>query len=409
MRSGPQRVQRPAGIVAQAQRAQPDRLDRHVREEPVEELRASLDRHFDVLHHALARRASLEALEAVADVVPPFEAHELPVRAAASVASRPEATDQRLLRTERGRAPEPVRVPAPQVVVDGQAIVGRAVVVLDRAVEDLLAGVVADRSGCRGLHAHAEVALVGAEDDPVEVVDGNPIEAARLDDAVHRLDEVGDRVEPQVGERDEGLHRFEFDAQAHRVAERPVRVGEGAEQVGVLAGRCGDHLARSGEDVELQHGLVRHPVAERRRLDAEPGDRAAERDGLQLRHDEGRQPVRQRRGDEVLVGAHAGDVGRARLGVHRDDVRQPRRVQPGGVGPGAGPEQVRSGLGQSNRGCRGHGPIALQQALDAGGVSGSCVGRGNGHATTLVPRTRRDHPAGVSPGSPRGRPRRGTS
>ena len=33
---------------------------------------------------------------------------------------------------------------------------------------------------------------------------------------------------------------------------------------------------------------------------------------------------------------------------------------------------------------RGKGPIALEKALDAGGVSGPCVGRGSGHASTLV-------------------------
>ena len=30
------------------------------------------------------------------------------------------------------------------------------------------------------------------------------------------------------------------------------------------------------------------------------------------------------------------------------------------------------------------GPIALEKALHAGGVSGPCVGRGSGHASTLV-------------------------
>ena len=185
-------------------------------------------------------------------------------------------------------------------------------------------------------------------------------------------------------ERDERLDRLELDAQAHRVAERSVRVGEGAEQVGVLGGRGGDHLAGAGEDVHLQHRLVRQPVAERRRLDAEAGDRAAEGDGLQLRHDQRRQPEGQRRGDEVLVGAHAGDVGRARLGVDRDDVRQPGGVEARGVRLRARPEQIRGALGEPHRRRRRDGAIALQKALHAGGVSGPCVGRGSGHASTLV-------------------------
>ena len=86
-------------------------------------------------------------------------------------------------------------------------------------------------------------------------------------------------------EGDERLDGLELDAQTHGVAERPVRIGERAIQIGVLVGRRGDHLPGAGEDVHLQHRLVRQPVAERRRLDAEAGDRAAEGDGLQLRHD----------------------------------------------------------------------------------------------------------------------------
>ena len=131
-----------------------------------------------------------------------------------------------------------------------------------------------------------------------------------------------------MGERDERLDGLELDAQAHRVAEGSVRVREGTEQVGVLAGRCCEHITGAGEDVHLEHRLVRQSIAERRRLDAEAGDGAAERDGLELRHHEGGEPVGQRRGDEVLVGAHAGHISRARLGIDRDDVRQPRGVEP---------------------------------------------------------------------------------
>ena len=64
--------------------------------------------------------------------------------------------------------------------------------------------------------------------------------------------------------------------------------------------------------VHLEHRLVRQPVAEAGRLDAEAGDRAAERDRAQLRHDQRDQAVRQRGVDEVLVGAHALHLGGAR-------------------------------------------------------------------------------------------------
>ena len=95
----------------------------------------------------------------------------------------------------------------------------------------------------------------------------------------------------------------------------------------MLVGRRGEHLAGAGQDVHLQHRLVRQAVAKRRGLDAEPGDGPAERDRLQLRHHQRRQPVGQRGGDEVLVRAHPGHIGGPGLGVDRDDARQPRGVQ----------------------------------------------------------------------------------
>ena len=69
------------------------------------------------------------------------------------------------------------------------------------------------------------------------------------------------------------------------------------------------------------------PLRKRRGLDAEPGDGPAERDRLQLRHHQRRQPVRERGGDEVLVRAHPGHIGGPGVGVDRDDARQPRGVQ----------------------------------------------------------------------------------
>ena len=139
-----------------------------------------------------------------------------------------------MLRPERGGAPEPVGVPAPQVVRDGEPVVPRAVAVLDRAVEDALTGVVADGAGLGGLGPHAQIALVRAEDHPVEIVHGHAIEVAGRGQAIHRRHQIRQRVEPQMRQRDERLDGLELDAQAHRVAQRPVRVGEPAVEVGVL-------------------------------------------------------------------------------------------------------------------------------------------------------------------------------
>ena len=48
------------------------------------------------------------------------------------------------------------------------------------------------------------------------------------------------------------------------------------------------------------------------------------------------------------------------------------------------PEQIRGALGEPNRGRRRDGPIALEKALNARGVSGPCVGCRSGHDSTLV-------------------------
>ena len=152
----------------------------------------------------------------------------------------------------------------------------------------------------------------------------------------------------------------------------------------MLVGRRGEHLAGAGQDVHLQHRLVRQTVAERGGLDAEPGDRPAERDRLQLRHHQRRQPVGQRGGDEVLVCTHPGHIGGPGVGIDRDDARQPRCVQAPDSVLGPRPEQVRRGFGQPNRGVFRDGPIARDKPLHARGVSSPCVGRGNSHRYTLV-------------------------
>ena len=53
-----------------------------------------------------------------------------------------------------------------------------------------------------------------------------------------------------------------------------------------------DDAAVAGQDLHLGDGLVRHAVAQRGGLDAEPGDRAAEGYRLELGHHERHQLVR---------------------------------------------------------------------------------------------------------------------
>jgi hypothetical protein len=167
-------------------------------------------------------------------------------------------------------------------------------------------------------------------------------------------------------ERDVGRHRFESDPQPGGVAEAAVGVGERVEQV--VAGPDGDHLAGAGEDVHLEHGLVREPAAEAGRLDAETGDRATQRDGAQLWDHERDQPVREGRVDQVLVGAHALHLGDrrtfGRVGIDLDDPGQTTDVQARRGARGSRTEQVGGLLRQSHRITRRNGAIRVSEPFD---------------------------------------------
>ena len=167
-------------------------------------------------------------------------------------------------------------------------------------------------------------------------------------------------MEPQVAQRHERLDRLEGDPQPGGVAERAVGVGEPVEQVGVLAlGPGRDDLAGAGEDVHLEDRLVGQAAAERRRLDPEPGDRAPERDGLELR---------------APPAAPARGAGSPRRGARRCTCparrpcaprRRPRSrsprpdtSRPGASVRGPGTEQVGGLLGQPHRGVGGNRSVA---------------------------------------------------
>jgi hypothetical protein len=168
--------------------------------------------------------------------------------------------------------------------VDGEPVMLGAAAVLDRPVVDVLAGVVADRPRNGGLLTDAQVTLVGTEYHAVEVVDSDPVQAAGLNDALHRGDQVGQTVVADMTQRDKGLDGFQLDPQPHRVPERSVGVGKDAIQVAMVLGCSSEHFAGPNQDVHLQHRLVGQSVAEGGGLDTETGDGSAEGDCLQLRN-----------------------------------------------------------------------------------------------------------------------------
>ncbi len=75
---------------------------------------------------------------------------------------------------------------------------------------------------------------------------------------------------------------------------------------------AGDDAAVAEQDIELERGVVHQAVAVRGRFDADAGERAAERDGLQLRHHRGHDAVHEAFAHQVLVRDHALGVDPAR-------------------------------------------------------------------------------------------------
>ena len=136
--------------------------------------------------------------------------------------SRPKSADPTALHAERLRAPVPVRVPPPQVVVDREP--------------------------------------VGIEHHIAELVHALIVQSAGHGDMVHRSDQFGERVESQMPHCDERFNRLQSDGEADRVAQSVVRVGKGSIEFLVLGRRGGRDLFRAGMDVYVRHRLERQVV-----------------------------------------------------------------------------------------------------------------------------------------------------
>jgi len=112
---------------------------------------------------------------------------------------------------------------------------------------------------------------------------------------------------------------------------------------------CEDDLAIAGQHLQLEHRLVGEAVAKGRGLDAQAGDRATERDRLQLRDDERHEAVLERHVDQLLVRRHRLHVRRACVRVERQHPLKTPDVQPAPARVSPGAEKVGGRLRQPNR------------------------------------------------------------
>jgi hypothetical protein len=194
----------------------------------------------------------------------------------------------------------------------------------DRAVVDALEGVIADVRRLVGEVRHGDEHLVGREHRAVDEVG-----VARVEAPLELL-EVDAPVEVvEVEEMHVGLHGQRLRLHAQRVAERAVGVGKAEEEIRVLVGRgAGDDAPVAQQDVQLEHRVVHEALAVRGGFDADARERAAQRNGLELRHHRGHHALPQAGRDQSLVGHHALGFDPARLRIDREHVAESADVEP---------------------------------------------------------------------------------
>ena len=163
--------------------------------------------------------------------------------------------------------------------------------------------------------------MVRGVHDPVDEIDGgvgSPSEQSLVKGITVGVSMVLDL--------DAGLRRDQSEAQLGENAEGAVRAVNHAEEQRLTLGRAREDLTRAGHDLVAEAGVVEAAVAERGRLDRTSDDGAAHRDALELGHDRGREPVRQRRVQQIGErDTRLGDASPA-LDVHLEDMAQRRDV-----------------------------------------------------------------------------------
>ena len=320
-------------------------------------------------------------------------AHDALIRDRVEPLPSQKTAHERVLRADVLRAPEPVGVPAPQVIAGAQKV-GRALA--DRPVIEVQVRVIAGVRGGVGKAAEREVELVRRERGAVQKIE--PAFGAVPGDVGKAG--LGAAVTNML-ERHIRLDRGERGGDRERVAQRPVRIRKAVEEVAVLVvGRAGDDPAVAGQHVERDDRVVDETAPERRRLDAHAGDRAAQRNRLQLRHHGRHRPLRERRVDEVDVADHALGLDGARRRVDRDDLIEMGEIDRVPAPRRAVAKQVRRRLGDADAGRAAGG---AGRAGEVRGEAGELVGVG-GHWNTFVLRTpvfalgtaRRAHARGFS-------------
>src|SRR5947209_9386001 len=149
-----------------------------------------------------------------------------------------------MLRENVLRAPEPVGVPAPQVVVYREVVLALSAYGL---VVDVFVRVIAGVGRGIGEGSQGDEKLPGIENGAVYEV-GFP----RFQSSLQLAEKRVRRIKGQMLKAHKGLHRHGFRLDAQCVAQRAVGVREAEEKIGMLVvGSAGDDAAVAEQDFDL--------------------------------------------------------------------------------------------------------------------------------------------------------------
>ena len=205
----------------------PHRTNADLFQEEAQKSRCLFDRNVHVLNDALGMPVE-QVVDRRSQPDPVVPAHDLLIGDGVQQPTAEDEAHGQVLHVEILRAPEPIRVPAPEIVTDGEIVLTAP---LDGAVVDLQPGVVA-RVGC-GIREtpESQVHLVVSEDGTVDEIRIPLANLGHCGEVVFRI-----RI-PDMLEGDVGLHRHGFGGELQDIAERSVGVGDTEEQICVIVVR----------------------------------------------------------------------------------------------------------------------------------------------------------------------------
>jgi hypothetical protein len=250
--------------VESPERANPYRGHADLALEKVEESGSLLHHHVDILDDRFVMNSEQPPSD-LPQSNARFPVDRFFVERRVQVLAPQQPADERILRVQQSRAPEPIGVPPPDVVERREVV---ALALAYRSIMDVFEGVILI-AGVRGFvdkSADVEVEFAGAEYDAVDEVHVRAPAPRR--EVAKEAAGIAVRYVPKL---DEFLRPDRLGLDAQGVAESAEGVWKSEKQVAIVIARRANHdVAVGQEDLDFVDRLMCETVAERRGLDAEP-------------------------------------------------------------------------------------------------------------------------------------------